>query len=136
MVDPERLRRVLQGVSDDIARLRRYQAARRDEVLADGERVGDLLRRFQTALEGCIDAAHHVSASEGWGPPDSNAHAMLVLGMHGVHDAELAEGMSDHARFRNVLVHLYADVDEALAIDRLGRLDELERYVAAVASLI
>lgn len=42
----------------------------------------------------------------------------------------------DHARFRNVLVHLYADVDEARAIDRLGRLDELERYVAAVAELI
>lgn len=136
MVDPERLRRVLQLVSDDVVRLRRYQAMRREDVLADEAQVGNLLRRFQTALEGCIDAAQHVCASEGWGPPDSNAHAMLVLAEHGAVPRDLAEAMADHARFRNVLVHIYTAVDEDRVIDRLGRLDELDRYVAALAELI
>ena len=107
-----------------------------DEILADETRIGDLLRRMQTAIEGCIDAAQHVCSSEGWGAPDSNAHAMLVLGSHGVLEDELAEAIADHARFRNVLVHLYADVDEVRAVARLARIDELTRYVAAVAGLI
>jgi uncharacterized protein YutE (UPF0331/DUF86 family) len=126
----------LQRVSDDIGRLRRYERMDRDDILDDDTRTGDMLRRFQTAIEGCIDAAQHVCASEGWGPPDSNAHAMLILGEHDVIPRDLAEAMSDHARFRNVLVHLYADVDEARAVDRLSRLNELERYVAAVAELL
>ncbi len=136
VVDPERLRRVLQRVSDDIGRLRRYETMEPESLLSDETRIGDLLRRFQTAIEGCIDAAQHVCASEGWGAPDSNAHAMLVLGSHDVLTGELAEAMADHARFRNVLVHLYADVDEARAVARLARLGELDRYVAAVAELI
>ena len=136
MVDPERLRRILQRVSEDIGRLRRYERVDPEDILGDETRIGDLLRRFQTALEGCIDAAQHVCASEGWGPPDSNAHAMLVLGQHAVVPRDLAEALADHARFRNVLVHLYAEVDVARAVARLSRLGELERYVAAVAELI
>lgn len=136
MVDPERLRRLLHLASERISRLRRDAELDRDEILTDEMRSLALERVFQTAIEACIDAAQHVCSSEGWGPPKDNADAMRVLRDHDVLDRELAEVMGDAVRFRNVLVHLYAEVDLDKVIDHLGSLDELDRFVASVAELI
>jgi uncharacterized protein YutE (UPF0331/DUF86 family) len=49
--------------------------------------------------------------------------------------AELSASMEQAARFRNVLVHQYADVDDARVVEILrARLDDLDRFVAVVAS--
>ncbi len=45
---------------------------------------------FVVTIEGCIDAAQHVCASEGWGPPSSNTEVMAVLSDHDVLDRDLA----------------------------------------------
>jgi uncharacterized protein YutE (UPF0331/DUF86 family)/predicted nucleotidyltransferase len=136
VVDPDRLRTLLQHVSDRTARLRRYTEVDRDELLADPERLAALDYLFQTAIEACIDAAQHVCASEGWGPPRDNADAMRVLRDHGLLDAALADLMVDAVRFRNVLVHLYADVDHERVLDHLAHLGDLDRFVAALARLL
>lgn len=136
MVDPDRLRSILRRVEDDVTRLRRYEETDTAELIGNEERMAYLERRFQTAIEGCIDAAQHVCASEGWGPPSSNADAMRVLFSHEAIDRELADAMADAVRFRNELVHLYRDVTDTDVVRRLTRLGELERFVTALAELI
>ena len=84
----------------------------------------------------CIDAAQHVCASEGWGPPDSNAGAMVVLARNGVLPAELGATMADGVRLRNVLVHLYAEVDDNRVVTNLDQLDHVERFVACLSVLV
>lgn len=135
MVDAERLRRILQRVSDDLAVLRGYRDAPTEALLADAPRMGHVKYLFVTAIEGCIDAAHHVCAAEGWGPPDSNADAMQVLARHGALHEALADTMSASVRFRNLLVHAYARVDDARVVENLARLGDLEAYVGALARL-
>ncbi len=88
-----------------------------------------------TAIEGCIDAAQHVCAAEGWGPPEDNGHAMRILAEHGVYPPELGESMSRAVGFRNLLVHGYRDVDHAVVVANLSRLSEFERFVADVSAL-
>lgn len=44
-------------------------AAGRGHVRAEPARLGHVEYLFVTLLEGCIDAAQHVCASEGYGPP-------------------------------------------------------------------
>ena len=135
MVDAERLRRLVQRVADDLAALEGYAALAPEDVLADVARLGHVKYLFVTALEGCIDAAHHVAASEGWRPAETNADAFVVLGEHGVLDAELVTRMAAAARFRNLLVHGYARVDDRRVVDHLARLGDLRRYLAEVARL-
>lgn len=136
MVDAERLTRLLTRIRQDVARLRRYTRVDRDDLLADEERLAAMKYVFVTMLEGCIDAAQHVCASEGLGPPDSNADAMLVLARNDIVSEDLATTMAEGVRFRNVLVHLYADVDDGRVVTHLERLDEVERFVAEVAGLL
>lgn len=136
MVDPRRLARLLTRIRQDLATLRGYAAADRAQLVVDEVRMGHLKYCFVTLLEGCIDAAQHVCASEGYGPPATNADAMLVLGRNGVLPEPLAETMAEGVRFRNVLVHLYAEVDDARAAGHLDHLDDVERYVAVLAGLL
>lgn len=134
MVDAERLRRILQRVTDDVAVLRTYAGAP-GTVLGDPARLGHVKYLFVTAIEGCIDAAQHVCSSEGWGPPGSNADTMLVLARHDAIPKEVGERMREAVGFRNVLVHGYARVDDERVVATLRELGDIEAFVAALAGL-
>jgi uncharacterized protein YutE (UPF0331/DUF86 family) len=136
MVDAERLHRVARRITDDVVRLRRHAQTPADELRRDDVRLGDVKYRFVTAIEGCIDAAQHVCASEGYGPPDSNADAVRLLGVHDVVDQGLATAIASAVGFRNVLVHGYADVDDRQVVAMLDRLGDFDAYVTALSRLL
>lgn len=134
VVDAERLARVLRAVTDDLAVLARYRDG--DEDRHDQAVLGHIKYLFITLVEGCIDAAHHVAASEGYGPPADNADAIRLLARHGHLSADLADGVADAVRFRDVLVHRYRTVDDDLVLAHLADLELVRRYVSSLAELI
>lgn len=136
MVDAERVRRLLQHVTDGLTFLAQQREEGRDGLRRDPVRLPALNWYFVVTLEACIDAAQHVCASEGWGPPKTNADAMRVLARHRVFDPELGERMADAVGFRNLLVHQYADVGDDRVVAHLDELDDSEAFVAAVGRLI
>jgi uncharacterized protein YutE (UPF0331/DUF86 family) len=129
VVDPERLHRLLRRVTDDLAVLRNYAQVRPGDLLADDVRLGHVKYTFVTLLEGCIDAAHHVCAAEGWGPASNNADAMLLLARHDVLSLKEAAALAQAVRFRNVLVHGYADVDDERVVAYLDQLEDIAALV-------
>ncbi len=134
MVDEGRASRLLRGVTERIRRLDEA-AMRRDNdpgsLWLDGVKY-----LFVTAIEGCVDVAHHIGSSESWRAPDTNAGSIRLLGEHRVIDSELAISVARSVGFRNVLVHQYVDVDDAIVLDALGRLDDLRAFVSQVSSWI
>jgi uncharacterized protein YutE (UPF0331/DUF86 family) len=136
VVDAERLHRILRRVAEDLSTLEGYAARPAVDVLADPAWLGHVKYLFVCVIEGAIDAAQHVGAAEGWGPPDTNADAIRVLGRHGVVDHELAERVASAVGFRNLLVHRYAEIDDVITVRHLGELDDLRRFVAAVSRLL
>jgi uncharacterized protein YutE (UPF0331/DUF86 family) len=136
MVDPERLHRILRRVSDDLAFLDSYRSVDGEELLSDPARLGHVKYLFVTAIEGCIDAAQHICASEGWGPPETNGDAFRIVARHGALDPALAERMAAAVGFRNVLVHGYAKVENRRVLVHLRDLDALHALVARFAALI
>ena len=102
----------------------------------DSVRLAAIKYGFVTAIEGCTRVAQHIGASEGWRAPDSNADALAVLAEHGVIAAELGMDLARAVGFRNLLVHLYADVDDDRVVSMLDRVGDLEDFVSAVSSWI
>ena len=133
MVDPERLSRLLARVRADVAALRRFGGSVRDVGDSDSPALDAVKYRFVTAIEGCARVAQHIIASEGWGRPDDNAQAVRMLATKGVVSFDVAEHVARAVGFRNVLVHQYVDVDDTVVVAALGRLDNFENYVIAVA---
>jgi len=136
LVDERRVRRLLQRVSEDLAYLRARSLEDRTAIRADADRLAALKYRFVTAIEGCLNVAQHLCASEGWGPPATNAEALRILGRHGVLDAALADSLARAVGFRNVLVHGYVDADDDRVVAQLDRVGELDAFVAAVSRWI
>lgn len=133
MVDERRVRRLLQRVSDDLGYLATRAGEDRNVLLGDPDRLAALKYVFITAIEGCLNVAQHLCASEGWGPPASNADALRLLGGRGVVAIPLAESMARAVGFRNVLVHGYVDVDDHRVVGFLDQVGDLEAFVVSVA---
>ncbi|BCQ10597.1 hypothetical protein JMUB5695_04055 [Mycobacterium heckeshornense] len=135
MVDEVRVLRLLRGITDDLAVLRRESAAgqarRADPIWLRGVKY-----TFVTAIEACIDAAQHICSAEGWGPPADNGDAMRLLGTHGVLTADMADAVRKAVGFRNVLVHEYVEVSDEIVTARLDDLSDLEAFVERVAAFI
>lgn len=126
MVDESRVRRLL-------GMLERYRSLL-------GEDDADPYRRrhlVQTAAQICIDLANHVISSEGHRAPADYGDAFRVLVEAGVLDETLADRMVALAGVRNLIVHLYAEVDD----DRLARavrdggLRDLSEFASRIAAL-
>lgn len=135
MVDPERLHRLLRRITDDLAVLRDDAHVEPEGLVADPVRLGHVKYLRVTMPEGTIDAAQHVCAADGYGPPGTNAEAVLLLGEHGVLAAPLAASLAQAVRFRNVLVH-GADIDDRRVVAYLQELGDVEGYVSALARLL
>ena len=130
MVDEGRVARLLRSIAERAGRLRTAaERADRDELWLDAVKY-----LFVTTIEGLVDVAQHIAASERFGPPDTNADALRMLGRHGVIDVALAESLARAVGFRNVLVHQYATVDDTIVVAALERLDEFDTFVSAVST--
>lgn len=131
MVDLGWLRAILERVDIDLRRLHDMAKTPAGDLLDDLDRLDAVKYRFVTVIEGLIDAAHHVIASEGLRAPRTYADAFAALGEAGLLDEPLAATAQEIARFRNLLVHGYAEVDDdrvvTLLMTRLDDLDALRR---------
>ncbi|MEZ5383366.1 MAG: DUF86 domain-containing protein [Microthrixaceae bacterium] len=91
---------------------------------------------FITLIEGCVDVAQHVAASEQHAAPNTNADAIRSLAQHHIIGSDLADSLARAVGFRNVLVHQYLEVDDNLVVEALGRLDEFDRFIGEVGAWV
>lgn len=134
MVDETRVIRLLQRVGEQLAHLERHASEDGGTLRADDVRLSAVKYRFVTMLGALLDMAHHLCPSQAWGPPSSNAEAVTTLAAHDVLDDALARHLTGAVRFRNVLVHGYADVDDDLVVANLDRLSNVRAFIQQVSA--
>lgn len=137
MVDPSRVRNLLGRVADRRERLATYADRDRDTYLGDDEAVAASKYLLITAIEDVLSVAIHIIASKGWRSPADYADAFAVLRAHDVVSRDLAARLSSMARFRNLLVHVYAEVDDA-RVHRFPQADlgDFDDVASAVLDLL
>lgn len=133
MVDEARVVRLLRAASETLHSLRSEQPAnaerRKDPLWLPGIKY-----LLIGCIESCIDVAQHICSSEGWGTPRDNGDAMRALGQHAVISPRTADQLRMAVGFRDVLVREYVDVDDAIVLDRLADLTDLEHFVREVSA--
>lgn len=137
MVDPGRVRRLLDRLSQETDQLREFGTSPSSELRGDRVRLAAIKYGFVVAIETCIDIAQHIIASEGLRSPESFAQAFRVVAEAGFLPTDLVESLEAMARFRNLLVHGYLEVDDLRVIEILStRLVDFEAFKAAIASKV
>lgn len=137
MVDPDRVRKLLGRIADRRDSLTRYGDRSAEDYLAAEEAIAASKYLIVTAIEDVLSVANHIIASEGWRSPADYADAFVVLREHGVLSDGLARRLAAMARFRNLLVHVYAEIDDRRVHRFLSEdLGDLEAFSSAVLDLL
>ena len=105
----------------------------RDAYLASPEKIYASRYLLLTAIEDCLGVANHVIASEAYRAPADYADAFTSLAEADVLSEDLAMRLGAMARFRNLLVHEYARVDDARTHELLATdVDDLAQFQRAI----
>jgi len=92
-------------------------------------------RSLQVSMEICLDIGRRLIALEGFRYPDDNQSVFAILAEEKVVPANLLPALLDMARFRNLVVHDYARIDDAkvyaILRTRLGDFDAFAEAVRA-----
>jgi uncharacterized protein YutE (UPF0331/DUF86 family) len=137
MVDRDVLASRLSALDGYLAELRSLRTASREEFVAEPA-LHHLAERFvHLACEAILDLAHHVVSDEGLRQPATYREAMQVLAEGGFVNADLAVRLADWVGLRNVLVHLYLNIDHGRVWDALHEdFGDLDAFAAAMAELL
>ena len=132
-VNLDRLRELAGHVRDSVRQLRELGEPSREAFLAEPRSVNSAKYLLIVATEAALDICNHLAARRGARSPEDYADCMAIMAEIGVIDDDLKARMMRMARFRNLLVHLYARVDDG-QVHRVIRenLVDLERYLASV----
>ena len=128
MVDRVALDLRARRLEDELARLERARGLGRDEYLGDRDAQILVERALEIAIQACIDIGAHLVAALGYGVPDDYADVFSRLSERGGLDRELAERLKQASRQRNLLVHVYLEIDHAKIWDKLSEVDDLRAF--------
>ena len=110
----DRLRLRLGAIADALRRLRELGALGEETFLADFRNTESAKYLLIVAIEAAIDICNHIVARGGGRSPQDYADCFEVLSELGVLKPALVERLKRMARFRNLVVHLYWQVDNRL----------------------
>ena len=132
---------VIEGKIDVITRnlefLNDYRFVDEEEFLNSYRDIQAVKYSLLEIVEACIDIASHIISTKGFERAESYAEMFEILGRRGIISKALAEKLADMARFRNLLVHGYARVDNARVLEIVkNELDDVEAFVKEILAML
>jgi uncharacterized protein YutE (UPF0331/DUF86 family) len=124
-------------IDQALDRLGRIRATGRVSFLADPDARDIACYRLLLAIEAALALCYHVSARRLRSVPEDYAGCFAGLANAGLISAELSTRLQQMARFRNLLVHVYWEVDYGRVFDVIEQdLEDLRSFSRTVANLL
>lgn len=136
MVDPERVRTRLGSVEEDLRDLAEQQELSIRDYRNDRDLQAIVERRFETAIQACLDIAGHIVAAEGFREPSDYGDLFRILEAEDILTSDTADRMVEMAGFRNVLAHQYADIDVDRVHEHLQDLEQFRAFAREIVAFI
>lgn len=136
MVDAERAATRLELLEEPLERLSEAKHGGEDAYLADARLRAATERRLEVAVQICIDLGTQLVMERSVRTPDSYSGVFKAMAEAGLITPELAERLGAAARQRNLLAHLYLEIDDRMVFASLGSLDDLRLFAKVVADEI
>lgn len=114
MVNRVLAERILADIKANVRDLRNATDITWDVYRTDKRARRFVERTLHIIIEACIDIAQHIISDEGFREPSSYRDTFAVLAEHRVLRKEDLERFENIASFRNLIVHYYEHVDDAV----------------------
>lgn len=134
MVDADRVEARVERLEELIERLEDVRKKGEETYLRDAELRAMTERWLEVAIQVCIDLGTQIVMEQSAPAPSNYADIFRALGQKDLLPKELANRLADAARQRNLLVHLYMDVDDRAVFASLAFLDDLRQFAVFAQS--
>jgi uncharacterized protein YutE (UPF0331/DUF86 family) len=135
LVDGERQLARVARLERPLEQLQQVRDGGEAAYLADEDLRMMTERRLELAIQICIDIGAHLVSELSSTPPSDYGGIFTSLGDAGHLDRRLASRLANAARQRNLLVHVYLEIDDRQVFDALGHLADLREFAAVVQRL-
>ena len=124
-------------IRESMEKLQRYAALPDDEFFADERNLYTVEHLLLIAIEAAATLCNHILAKTARRAPVSYGECFEGLQLVHKLDGELATKLIQMARFRNLLVHRYWDIDatRVLAYARQN-LGDFDAYLKAISEIV
>lgn len=137
MVDKPLILRKLTELGEYLKQMGEFSSVTLEEYSRDWKVQRIVERTLQMMIETCADIANHIISDRGYRTPDNYGDTFRVLHENGVLKNNLFEIMLKMDRFRNIVVHQYDKVDEAIVIGIMrNNLNNFMAYRDAILKIL
>lgn len=137
MVKPKTLNSILNNLRSYLAKLSILAEYSEEEFLQDFTKVESAKHLLQVSIECCLDLAHHIVADEGFRTPNDSYDAFAVLREEGILPDDFMSTLRQMVSFRNRVIHLYWDVEDATIYSLLQQnLQDFDTFVTYILAFM
>jgi uncharacterized protein YutE (UPF0331/DUF86 family) len=134
----EKIYAKFRDIMESIGRLRALRDISLNDFMEDRDKRDIASFRLIVATEAAIDMCLHVAARMLKQVPEEYAGCFSLLSDHGIIDKDLSIRLGKMARFRNLLVHQYWEIDYSRMYEIICGVDleDFEEFVRQIEKLI
>ena len=137
MVDRDKIEGLIRHLRQYTAYLQEIVEQDQGKFLGDHRSIGSARYYLQVAIETCINIANHIIASERLRAPKDYKDSFKVLNEAGILPDDFTRTMRELAGLRNLLVHLYWDVDDQMVYEGIrSELRDFETFVEFIVAYL
>lgn len=113
----ERIKTIIGEINTALSKLEKTKSLNQKEFLDSQEKIDSAKYNLIVAIEGAIDICYHVTAKAGGRAPANYSDCFTILHELDLFPDGLGEKLKQMAKFRNLLVHRYRQVDNQRVFD-------------------
>jgi len=137
MVDRDKIVGLIRHLREYTGFLRQIVQQDRTAFLNDPKSIGSTRYYLQVSIETCINIANHIIATERLRAPQDYRDSFAVLSEAGILPDDLTQTMRELAGLRNLLVHVYWDVDDEMIYEGIrAELDDFDTFTGCIVDLL
>ncbi len=134
VIDRRKVESRIYYIKQNLEKLYKLGGLAQQEFLSDYRNYDTAKYNLQVIIEALIDIGNHIISRKKMPIPDSNADTFRILSQNGIIPVEKLSRYEAMAKFRNMVVHLYQDINEEEIFHIIKNdLSDIEYFIEIIA---
>ncbi|MFQ6137142.1 MAG: DUF86 domain-containing protein [Candidatus Hydrothermarchaeales archaeon] len=119
-----------------VGELKFIASAGKEEFLSSPTTIDAAKYKLLVAIEAALSICNHIAARLGKKIPESYFDCFIIIGESGLISKDLSERLARMTKFRNMLVHIYWEIDDEKVFEIIQEdLKDLKEFAVEVIKL-
>lgn len=136
-IDIEKIKNRMTEIRENIGKIGKYSSISDKEFWEDERNILSVKHLLLESIEACSNICIHISAKKLFKAPSSFSECFEILHKSKIIDENLSSRLRKMARFRNILVNRYWEVENQKILGYArNNLDDFEQFLKSIAKYL